>query len=164
MTDIDWDLLWAEARSAARYTSRDNRWHDDCISVAAKTLHENWYRPPSFRRWLARNAAVDEHRRLCGRSDRQRRTSLVPLEGNNDYRSWAERTGTWDEYPSETHGLTVEEIIDLCCCDDPSNIQIARGVAEGRPKQDIAADLKVTPAAVSHRLRTMRERARRLTA
>ena len=164
VNDKDWRELWNEVEIVcSRFTlNTDSRWHDDLRSCAAETLHENWYSHPARRRLIAKQRIIDRWRNIVGRKEtsfHRRLDNAVRLDqplpdGDGTIRDLIDE-GDHDTYPCLTdRELTLFELVALF--DKPQHRLIARGLAFGRLKQDIAADLGVHPARVSQLIAEMR--------
>lgn len=119
------------------------RHYDDMLQEAAISAAKHADLPQRLRVWKARVDAIDWFRRW---THHRSPTKVVTYDPMSPARAW------------ESSAFSGEELLDPVFTYDLSGryTVIARGLLEGRLKEDIAAELGVSPGRVSQLIGDMR--------
>ena len=157
----DWKNHKRILNSALVKLSVPDLWKDDVRQAASIEIYETRDEDDGFRVIAGRRKAVDEMRRIYGRDKGgalkynaiQNQRSLVIF---NSFGEEAENSEAL-YFEDVNFDLVEQSLCDFFPEDFPEEyLAIAKGLVEGRLRQDIAKDLGVTPGRISQMLGKMR--------
>lgn len=151
----DWDEIWREASLAARKW-KNFFFHDDLVQVAAVALYNARDEKLALRRQIAKRRCIDEMRRWQGRKGLSEKYEQIQNTVHFDYEF--DNGMTIGDLIGGDPDFSLRELVDHIkdVWEKPQQRVVAAGLLLGMKKEDIAAEMGVTPGRVSQLLKEMR--------